>query len=133
MQRLSTAAGNEEQARNEVRAIDEIIVGDHRRDLGDIKGLAASITDVGLLQPIALTFDGYLIAGEPRIPQGRDSARDQRDARHPGVLAPPAAGDAAMTAEPRRTSFPQRRPSPNSVRLVPLPAAGTGPAGRCPS
>jgi N6-adenosine-specific RNA methylase IME4 len=48
--------------------IDDIIVGErHRRDMGDIAGLAASINDVGLLQPIAVTFDGYLIAGERRL------------------------------------------------------------------
>jgi hypothetical protein len=49
-------------------AIEAIKVGErHRRDLGDIEGLAASIAEVGLLQPIALTFDGYLIAGERRL------------------------------------------------------------------
>src|SRR6516165_12162741 len=68
MQRISTAAGDEAQARPEQRAIDEIIVGErHRRDLGDIEGLAASIAAVGLLHPIALTFDGHLIAGERRL------------------------------------------------------------------
>jgi hypothetical protein len=49
-------------------AIDTIKIGKrHRRDLGDIEGLAASIAEVGLLQPIALTFDGHLIAGERRL------------------------------------------------------------------
>jgi ParB-like chromosome segregation protein Spo0J len=48
--------------------IDRIIVGErHRRDLGDIDGLARSIAEVGLLQPIAVTFDGHLIAGERRL------------------------------------------------------------------
>jgi N6-adenosine-specific RNA methylase IME4 len=48
--------------------IDRIIVGErHRRDPGDIAGLAASIAEVGLLQPIAVTFDGHLIAGERRL------------------------------------------------------------------
>jgi len=35
--------------------------------MGDIEGLAASIAEVGLLQPIAVTFDGHLIAGERRL------------------------------------------------------------------
>jgi N6-adenosine-specific RNA methylase IME4/ParB-like chromosome segregation protein Spo0J len=49
-------------------AINEIKVGErHRRDLGDIEELAASIAQVGLLQPIALTLDGHLIAGERRL------------------------------------------------------------------
>src|SRR5262245_2300661 len=39
----------------------------HRKDMGDIAALAASIAEVGLLQPIAVTFDGYLIAGERRL------------------------------------------------------------------
>src|SRR5262249_44915510 len=39
----------------------------HRRDLGDIAALAKSIAEVGLLQPIAVTFDGHLIAGERRL------------------------------------------------------------------
>jgi N6-adenosine-specific RNA methylase IME4 len=48
--------------------IDSIIVGPrHRRDLGDIAALAESIAEVGLLQPIAVTFDGHLIAGERRL------------------------------------------------------------------
>jgi N6-adenosine-specific RNA methylase IME4 len=48
--------------------ISEIVVGErHRRDLGDIAGLAKSIGDIGLLQPIAVTFDGHLIAGERRL------------------------------------------------------------------
>jgi N6-adenosine-specific RNA methylase IME4/ParB-like chromosome segregation protein Spo0J len=69
LQSVPTATASEEaQGRNNVRAIDEIIVGErHRRDLGDIEGLAASIAEVGLLQPIAVTFDGYLIAGERRL------------------------------------------------------------------
>ena len=48
--------------------IDSIIVGErHRRDLGDITALAESIAEVGLLQPIAVTFDGHLIAGARRL------------------------------------------------------------------
>jgi ParB family chromosome partitioning protein len=35
--------------------------------MGDIDGLAASIAKNGLLQPIAVTFDGHLIAGERRL------------------------------------------------------------------
>src|SRR5262249_58958030 len=48
--------------------LDSIRVGKRiRRDLGDIDALAASIAEVGLLQPIAVTFDGHLIAGERRL------------------------------------------------------------------
>ncbi len=48
--------------------IDEIkLAGRHRADLGDIEALAASIRDVGLLQPVVVTFDGLLIGGQRRI------------------------------------------------------------------
>src|SRR5215831_16586282 len=50
------------------RRIDEIVIGKrHRRDLGDIDGLAASIAELTLLQPIVVRPDGVLIAGERRL------------------------------------------------------------------
>src|SRR5258706_16376445 len=40
----------------------------HRRDLGDIESLAASMaSEVGLLQPVVVRPDGRLIAGERRL------------------------------------------------------------------
>jgi hypothetical protein len=39
----------------------------HRRDLGDIDELAASIAELGLLHPIVIRSDGRLIAGERRL------------------------------------------------------------------
>ena len=39
----------------------------HRRDLGDIEGLAASIAEVGLLHPVVITPGNVLIAGERRL------------------------------------------------------------------
>jgi N6-adenosine-specific RNA methylase IME4 len=51
-----------------VRPIGEILVGKrHRRDLGDIGGLAASIAEVGLLHSIVITPGGKLIAGGRRL------------------------------------------------------------------
>lgn len=41
--------------------------GRHRKDLGAIDALARSIEDVGLLNPITLTRDGRLVAGERRL------------------------------------------------------------------
>lgn len=49
------------------RILDIIVQARHRRDLGDIAGLAASIRDVGLLHPIVIRPDGVLIAGERRL------------------------------------------------------------------
>jgi N6-adenosine-specific RNA methylase IME4/ParB-like chromosome segregation protein Spo0J len=49
-------------------AITAIRIGSrHRRDMGDIIGLARSIEADGLLHPIVIRSDGKLIAGERRI------------------------------------------------------------------
>ncbi len=51
-----------------VHPIAKIRVGKrHRRDLGDVARLAASIADLGLLHPVVITPDGALIAGERRL------------------------------------------------------------------
>lgn len=43
----------------------------YRYDLGDIAGLAASMADVGQLQPVVITEDGLLVAGERRLAAAR--------------------------------------------------------------
>lgn len=49
-------------------AISKIVVGKrHRKDLGDIDGLAKSIREIGLLQPIVVNSKHHLIAGERRL------------------------------------------------------------------
>jgi ParB family chromosome partitioning protein len=59
------------------RLISEIKIGArHRRDLGDIEGLAASIADIGLLHPVVITPDGALIAGERRLEACKRLRRD---------------------------------------------------------
>src|ERR1700683_5337457 len=48
--------------------IDQIQVGlRYRRDLGDLRALADSIAEVGLLHPIVVTPEGRLIAGQRRL------------------------------------------------------------------
>jgi ParB/RepB/Spo0J family partition protein len=48
--------------------VDRIQVGPrHRRDLGDVAALAASIREVGLINPVAVTPDGQLVAGRRRL------------------------------------------------------------------
>ncbi|NLX54145.1 MAG: ParB N-terminal domain-containing protein, partial [Planctomycetaceae bacterium] len=50
------------------KPIDAIEIGDRtRKDLGDIEALAASIKEVGLLQPVVVDADHKLIAGRRRI------------------------------------------------------------------
>lgn len=49
-------------------AIDRIKVVDRtRRDLGDIQALAISIAELGLLQPVVVTREQVLVAGERRL------------------------------------------------------------------
>jgi hypothetical protein len=48
--------------------ISDVVVGTrHRRDMGDIDALAASIKDIGLLHPIVVRPNGVLVAGERRL------------------------------------------------------------------
>lgn len=50
------------------RAIASIHIGERtRRDLGDLSGLAASIAELGVLQPVVVDDEGNLIAGARRI------------------------------------------------------------------
>jgi ParB-like chromosome segregation protein Spo0J len=51
----------------ELRVDDIIVEGRHRADLGDIKSLAASIADIGLIQPVVVTPDRQLVAGQRRL------------------------------------------------------------------
>jgi ParB/RepB/Spo0J family partition protein len=51
-----------------MRPIEAIRIGKrHRRDLGDVKGLAQSISELGLLHPVVITPDDELIAGQRRL------------------------------------------------------------------
>jgi N6-adenosine-specific RNA methylase IME4 len=46
----------------------DILIGErHRRDMGDVATLAASIDEIGLLHPIVVHSDGTLIAGARRL------------------------------------------------------------------
>ena len=48
--------------------IAKIIVGErHRRDMGDLAGLAQSIAEIGLLNPITVDENGHLLAGARRL------------------------------------------------------------------
>src|SRR5215470_15308423 len=52
----------------QVLPIDAIHIGErHRKDMGDITGLAASIKELGCLHPVVVRPDGTLIAGERRL------------------------------------------------------------------
>src|SRR4051794_35775078 len=67
---IRTGAGIHDGAVTEQqpRPLKAIRVGGRvRRALGDVAGLAASINDVGLLQPIVVDGNGVLIAGLRRL------------------------------------------------------------------
>ena len=50
------------------RSVSTIVVGErHRRDTGDLTPLMDSLKRVGLLQPVTITPDGYLICGYRRL------------------------------------------------------------------
>lgn len=52
----------------DVSPVGDIVIGERdRTDLGDIDGLAASITEVGLLHPIVVTASHDLVAGRRRL------------------------------------------------------------------
>lgn len=49
-------------------ALDKIIVGErHRKAMGDVGGLAASMAEIGLLHPVVVTSDHKLIVGRRRM------------------------------------------------------------------
>ena len=48
------------------------VVGRHRKDMGDLEGLAVSIATEGLLQPIGINEDNLLVFGERRLLAVRD-------------------------------------------------------------
>jgi hypothetical protein len=53
-------------------ALDAIIVGArHRTELGDLDGLADSMTTIGLLQPVVITPERRLVAGGRRLEAAR--------------------------------------------------------------
>ncbi len=53
--------------------IAQIQIGErHRKELGDLKGLAESIDSLGLLQPIEITRDNQQVFGERRLLACRD-------------------------------------------------------------
>ena len=55
------------------RQIDSIVVGErHRRHPGDLTKLMESLTRVGLLQPVTITPDGYLICGYRRLAAAKE-------------------------------------------------------------
>jgi len=48
--------------------IDQIQVGfRYRKDLGNLRTLAESIEEVGLLHPVVVTPEGRLVAGQRRL------------------------------------------------------------------
>jgi N6-adenosine-specific RNA methylase IME4/ParB-like chromosome segregation protein Spo0J len=66
----------------ELVKIDAIKVsGRVRKDFGDLGGLATSISELGLLQPIGIDKDGRLVFGERRLLAYRMLGRDEIPAR----------------------------------------------------
>ncbi len=71
---------------------DQIRVGErHRKDMGDLEVLAASIATEGLLQPVGITEENLLVFGERRLLAVRDVLKQAtiaaRIVRVSGILA----------------------------------------------
>ena len=81
------------------------IDGRHRSDLGDIARLAASIKAEGLINPITITPDGRLLAGERRLAAIRMLGRDKVEARVVDTL-----NDAAAELRLERDENTERKP-----------------------
>jgi ParB family transcriptional regulator, chromosome partitioning protein len=60
-----------------MKTTDIEVNGRHRQDLGDLDDLAASIADVGLLQPLVVNGKGKLVAGVRRLEAVRKSVVHQ--------------------------------------------------------
>jgi len=62
--------------------IEDIKIGERfRKNLGDIKGLAKSIQEIGLLHPVVVTSGGQLVAGQRRLAAARQLGWDEIPAR----------------------------------------------------
>ena len=69
-------------------AISDIKIGTrHRKEMGDIPALAASIESIGLLHPVVLRPDKRLVVGARRIAAYRHLGRDKIPARTASNLA----------------------------------------------
>jgi ParB family chromosome partitioning protein len=79
------------------------VEGRHRRDLGDIKGLAADIDRNGLINPITIRPDGRLLAGQRRLEAHRLLGRDTIPARVVDTL-----DDAALALRIERSENTER-------------------------
>lgn len=65
---LGFSAIQSKTPKSQLTPIADIRIGKrHRRDLGDVDGLAASIAELGLLHPVVVTPDNKLIAGARRL------------------------------------------------------------------
>src|SRR5215831_15235654 len=68
MSKSGTTPGIASERLPKAHQINDIVVGTrHRKDMGDVDGLAASMAELGLLHPIVVRPDGVLVAGERRL------------------------------------------------------------------
>lgn len=81
----------------------------HRRNLGDIKDLAASIKAVGLINPVTITPEGRLIAGHRRIEAHRYLGRDAIQCRVVDTLT--SARDLLVAERDENTCRMEMKPS----------------------
>lgn len=61
--------------------------GRYRKDFGDVSGLATSIHEIGLLQPVVITNDGKLVDGGRRIEAFRSLGWSRIPARRVNIVS----------------------------------------------
>lgn len=95
--------------------ISKIVVANrHRKDMGDIDGLANSIREVGLLHPIVLNSSNVLIAGERRL-----EAAKKLGWQEISVTSVSSLDDAHKAMKAERDENSQRKPfTPSEAALV---------------
>lgn len=81
------------------------VIGRHRKDVGDLSELMTSIREIGLLNPITVTEDGSLLAGQRRLEAFRKLGLDSIPARVAFDL-----GDAVERLKAERDENTARKP-----------------------
>jgi ParB-like chromosome segregation protein Spo0J len=85
--------------------LEQIVVGDrYRKDLGDVSSLAASIDELGLLQPLVVTPARVLVAGQRRLEAVKSLGWTEVDVR---IVE--SASDAAVAIKAERDENVERK------------------------
>lgn len=109
------------QISDERLQIAHIVIGERRReDLGDIDGLARSITRYGLLHPIVVDDDNRLVAGERRLRACQQLGHSEIDVRRLAELTEPELREIELEENLRRKDLTEYERSKTITRRAHL-------------